>query len=297
VSVIIPAHNEAALLPRCLRSLVAQDFDGVMRVVVVDNGSHDGTDQVASLWASQLADAGHEVVILKLERGNKSEALNAGDALAVGKCFIYLDADVELSPGCVRAVLEMMEEPGVEMCAPRLVVARSRAWVTRRYARVWTSLPWVSEDAIGGGFYAVSAEARRRWGRFPDVLAEDTFVQAQFRRCERRIADSASFVIHLPDGWSDLLRIRTRWLSGVRQLRNDVGGDWGRAAFPLRSRVKALLRRPGLWPDLPLYALVNLLARWRARRRVTLGTQIWERGRPQIEAMDDSELAPAGPRE
>lgn len=297
VSVIVPAHNEAALLPRCLRSLLEQKFEGVMRLIVVDNGSQDGTAEIAAAWAARLADAGHEAVVLKLERGNKSEALNAGDALAAGKCYIYLDADVELSAGCVRAVLEAMDEPGVQMCAPRLVVARSKAWVTRRYARVWTNLPWVSDDAIGGGFYAVTPEGRRRWGRFPDVLAEDTFVQAQFRKCERRIAKSAHFVIRLPDGWSDLLRIRTRWLSGVRQLRPDVGGEWGRSAFPLGGRIKAILRRPGLWPDLPLYALVNLCARWRARRRVVLGTQIWERGRPEIESIDDSELAHAGPHD
>ena len=296
-SVVVPAHNEAALLPRCLRSVLHQDIDGVMRVIVVDNGSYDGTAEVASEWARHLADAGHEAFVLKLERGNKSEALNAGDALVEGKCFVYLDADVELSPGCLRAVLEAMDEPGVEMVAPRLVVARSRAWATRRYARVWTNLPWVAEDAIGGGFYAVTPEGRRRWGRFPDVLAEDTFVQAQFRRCERRVASSAHFVIRLPDGLSDLLRIRTRWLSGVRQLRPGVGGEWGRSAFPLPGRIKAILRRPGLWPDLPLYALVNVWARLRARRRVRLGTQIWERGRPSLDAIEDSELAAAGPQD
>jgi glycosyltransferase involved in cell wall biosynthesis len=296
VSVIVPAHNEAALLPRCLRSLLAQDFDDVMRLIVVDNGSKDGTAEVAGAWAGPFADAGHEIVILKLERGNKSEALNAGDAFAVGKCLVYLDADVELSPRCISEVVDAMSEAGVEMCAPRLQVARSRAWVTRRYARVWTSLPWVRDDAIGGGFYAVSAEGRRRWERFPDVLAEDTFVQSQFRRCERRVVPAAHFLIHLPDGWSDLVRIRTRWLSGVRQLRRQ-GGEWGRAAFPFSRRIKILLGRPALWPDLPLYVLVNICARWRARRREALGTRIWERGRPAIHDTEDPELAPIGPHD
>lgn len=293
VSVIVPAHNEAALLPRCLRSVLLQDFDGVMRVIVGDNGSNDQTAEVAVAWAARLAEAGHEAVVLKLKRGNKSEALNACDALAAGDCLIYLDADVELSPKCVRAVIEAMAEPGVLMCAPRLLAAPSRAWVTRRYARVWTNLPWVSQDAIGGGIYAVTAAGRRRWGRFPDILAEDTFVQAQFRKCERRVTTAAHFVIRLPEGWSDLLRVRTRWLSGVRQLRPNVPGEWGRAAFPLRGRIKALLCRPALWPDLPLYVLVNLCARWRARRRVALGTQIWERARPAVDQLDEdySELA------
>lgn len=301
VSVVIPAHNEAAVLPRCLLSVLRQQGAGVMRVIVVDNGSTDGTADVAAAWAGRFAAAGHEFLVLALPWGNKSAALNAGDAATVDDaCRIYLDADVEISPGCVAGVVAAMAEgTGVEMCAPRMRVAPSHAWVTRRYARVWTGLPWVSDDAIGGGFYAVSPRGRRRWGRFPDLLAEDAFVQAQFRRVERRVLRNEHFLIRLPDGWADLVRLRTRWLSGNRELARQTSGEWGRRAYPVRRRIGMLLTRPRLWPDLPLYALVNGVAVWRSRSRVAIGTRVWERCRPAAGAAglnDDAELASLGPQ-
>jgi len=260
----------------------------VIRVIVIDNGSTDHTADVASFWTPRFATAGHEMLVLSLPRANKSAALNAGDAAAEGVNGprIYLDADVELSPGCIAAVSKTLAEGGrVGMCCPRLRVARARSWSTRTYAQVWTRLPWVVEDAIGGGFYAVSAEGRRRWDRFPDLLAEDVFVQSRFRRQERRVLHGESFVIRLPEGLPDLVRIRTRWISGNRQVSRQHAGEWGRHAYPLGGRLKVVLTTPSLWSGLPFYLLVNLIAHWRARRREKLGTRIWERGRPEPEAM------------
>ncbi len=293
--VIIPAHNEAAVLPRCLAALLNQKITQVMRVVVVDNGSDDQTAEVASFWAPRFGAAGHEMLVLSLGRANKSAALNAGDAAArdVPGPRIYLDADVELSTGCIAAVSKALSEDArLGMCCPRLRVARSRTWSTRTYARVWTRLPWVVEDAIGGGFYAVSAQGRCRWEQFPDLLAEDAFVQSRFARHERRVIQGETFVIRLPEGFTDLVRIRTRWISGNRQLAKQDCGEWGRRAFPWRGRVRVLLTSPGLWADLPFYFLVNAIAHWKARRREKIGTRVWERGRPEFFA-DDEDVSAA----
>ncbi len=257
-----------------------------MRVIVVDNGSVDHTSDVASHWAPRFQGAGHEMLVLHLDRPNKSAALNAGDAAArdIPGPRIYVDADVELSPGCVAAVFRTLTDNlRVGMCCPRLRVARSKTWSTRTYANVWTRLPWVVEDAIGGGFYAVSSEGRRRWQEFPDLLAEDVFVQSRFRRDERQVLAAETFVIRLPEGFSDLVRIRTRWISGNRELSRQHTGEWGRRAFSLRFRLKTVLKTPRIWPGLPFYMLVNLLAHYRARRREKIGTEIWERGRPSVE--------------
>jgi glycosyltransferase involved in cell wall biosynthesis len=265
-----------------------------MRLVISDNGSADDTVDLARTWGERFASAGHEVIVLHLPEGNKCAALNAADAAADDLPRIYLDADVELSPGCVAEVVAALADArDVGMCCPRMRIARSRSWVTRRYARVWGGLPWVRDDAIGGGFYAVSAAGRRRWGRFPDLLAEDSFVQAQFRRSERRVLSHCHFEIGLPEGFGDLLKVRTRQFSGNRQLARQCGGEWGRAAYPLARRVRFLLTTPSLWPDLPLYFFLNGLARHRARRREAVGTRIWERARPAaaVHDADDAELA------
>jgi glycosyltransferase involved in cell wall biosynthesis len=268
-----------------------------MRLVIADNGSTDGTVDLASTWAGRFEEAGHEAWVLHLPCGNKCAALNAADVVVEGLPRIYLDADVELTTNnCVSEVLATFEEDsGVLMCSPQLRIAPCDTWVTRHWGRVWTQLPWVCNDAIGGGFYAVSPEGRRRWGRFPDLLSEDSFVQAQFRRHERRVLRSCHFLIRLPDGLRDLLTIRTRQLSGNRQLARQITGDWGRASFPLARRLQFIMSAPGLWPDLPLYFLVNACAHWRARRREALGTSVWERASTRDarhpDDADEAELA------
>jgi glycosyltransferase involved in cell wall biosynthesis len=306
ISVLIPAHNESAYLPRSLQSLLNQSLTQVMRVIVIDNGSHDGTAEVAAQWLPRFEAAGHEMFVLQLPHGNKPAALNAGDAAAVpDRSRVYLDADVELSPGCIARVADVLTEASpasaegstVWMCCPRMRVGPSKSWATRTYARVWTGLPWVNDDAIGGGFYAVSAQGRRRWDRFPDIIAEDVFVQSQFLKHERRVLPDQHFLIYLPDGVSDLIHVRTRWVRGNRELSRLKDGEWGRAAFPFRRRIALLLQTPALWLGLPLYFFVNLSALSRARRRDRVGTAMWERGRPHPDPTlsTDSTLAPISP--
>ena len=296
VSVLIPAHNEAAFIPLCLKSLVRQNLSQVMRVIVIDNGSTDNTAEVASQWAPQFTAAGHELIVLHLPKGNKPAALNAGEILAVPDSpRVYLDADVQLSPGCIAKIVQTLgQDPSIWMCCPVMRVSPSKSWVTRTYARTWTGLPWVNGDAIGGGFYAVSAEGRKRWDRFPNIVAEDVFVQSQFRKDERRVVADEYFEIPLPDGLADLIQVRTRWVRGNQELSRLRSGEWGRAAFPFRHRIKMLLSSPHLWSGLPLYFFVNAAALINARRRNRLGTKFWERRRPEPQSVDkDPAFAPA----
>lgn len=282
VSIIIPAHDEALALPGCLQSLLNQDCAGSMQVIVVDNGSSDGTSEVARQWEIKFEKRGHELVVLRLEKGNKPAALNAGDAAASGACRIYLDADTEISPNCISSIVAaLVRTSAVGLCCARMQVAPARSWVTRRYGRVWSNLPWVCQDVIGAGLYAVSAIGRRRWGEFPDVIADDMWAQAQFEPHERKVIGEATFVVRLPEGFGNLVNVRTRWVRGNREVARRLNGDRSRLAFPLPGRILALLVRPSLWPDLPLYFAVNAYALWRAKRRQAIGTGQWERGRPR----------------
>ena len=281
VSIIIPARDEALALPGCLQSLLNQDYGASMRVIVVDNGSSDGTPDAAREWKEKFEAAGHELMVLRLEKGNKPAALNAGDAASIGSCRIYLDADTELSSNCVSSIVATLNrESAVGLCCARIQVAPARSWVTRRYARVWSRLPWVRDDVIGAGLYAVSVVGRGRWGNFPDLIADDMWAQAQFLRHERQVIPDASFIVRLPEGFRNLVNVRTRWVRGNREVARQVNGNRGRLAFPLPGRIKALLARPSLWIDLPLYFMVNACALWQAKRRETVGTTHWERGRP-----------------
>jgi len=99
ISVIIPAHNEAAFLPRVVQAVLAQQPAGAeLEVIVVDDSSTDGTAEAARA-------AGARVLALPGPAGNPAAARNRGAAAASGDPLIFLDADCIPADGWLAAIL------------------------------------------------------------------------------------------------------------------------------------------------------------------------------------------------
>ena len=104
LTIVIPAKNEAKMLPRLLESLCRQDYEGMAetRVLVADAGSSDGTRELALGFCDRL---NVEVV----PGGLPSVGRNAGARLAATKYLLFLDADVELpEPTLLRRAMWRM---------------------------------------------------------------------------------------------------------------------------------------------------------------------------------------------
>jgi glycosyltransferase involved in cell wall biosynthesis len=98
VSVIIPAHNEASFIPRVVRAVLAQGRPDVeLEVIVVDDGSTDGTGDAARLAGAR--------VLTAMPGGNPAAARNQGAAAAAGDPLIFLDADCIPAAGWLDAIL------------------------------------------------------------------------------------------------------------------------------------------------------------------------------------------------
>ena len=98
VSVVIPAYNAASTIARCLASVRAQDYVD-LEVIVVDDGSEDGTAEIA-----KKADGVH--VLIQPNAGPAS-ARNRGIAAASGEWIAFLDSDEEwLDPRKLSAQME-----------------------------------------------------------------------------------------------------------------------------------------------------------------------------------------------
>jgi GT2 family glycosyltransferase len=97
ISVIVPVRNGARSIPALLRSLDAQTLarEG-FEVIVVDNGSTDGTAKVA---------ADHGARVLREAVANRSRARNRGAAEATASVFAFTDADCVAAPGWLEALL------------------------------------------------------------------------------------------------------------------------------------------------------------------------------------------------
>ena len=128
VSAIVPARNEAAVLPATLPALLAQE--GVqLTVTVVDDDSSDGTAEVARETA-KAAVGGHRFRLVEAQPRplgwvGKVHALAEGvRATESTEWWLFTDADIRLRQGAVRALLLKAEEGGYDLVS---VMARLHA--------------------------------------------------------------------------------------------------------------------------------------------------------------------------
>ncbi len=117
VSVVVPAHNAARTLSACLDSVYAQTHRP-HQVIVVDDGSTDGTARIAAAHAARVAEAqaaggapgGPPCTLIRLSPNRGvSAARNAGIAAATGEVLFFLDSDEALTPDSVANALEILE--------------------------------------------------------------------------------------------------------------------------------------------------------------------------------------------
>lgn len=106
VSVVVPAYNEAGRIGAVLRPIVASSL--IDEVIVVDDGSDDGTAEEASAFPVR--------VIRLPENCGKAAALDAGVSSAKNDVFLFLDADlVGLRTEHVDALIRAYRERGLDM--------------------------------------------------------------------------------------------------------------------------------------------------------------------------------------
>jgi hopene-associated glycosyltransferase HpnB len=113
VVAVIPARNEAAVLPATLPTLLAQEYPGALRVLLVDDQSSDGTAEVATALASQAAGAGLRVVAGAPPPGGwagKVWAMEQGRRAAGQAAYLlFTDADIAYRPGTLTALVSAAE--------------------------------------------------------------------------------------------------------------------------------------------------------------------------------------------
>jgi hypothetical protein len=142
------------------------------------------------------------------------------------------------------------------------------------------ALPFVRDGMMAAGVYAVSEAGRARFGRFPDIIADDGFCRLQFTPEERiEVADAVSHV-SAPSRFSDLVKIRTRSRLGVHQLQARYPELFAaeRRAKRYGHTIGHVLRRPELYVPAVPFVAVSVISRLRAARQKRAGgNYVWER--------------------
>jgi glycosyltransferase involved in cell wall biosynthesis len=272
-SVVIPAHDEAAVIDRALDALRADPAWDDLEVLVVCNGCHDDT-------AARARSHGAQVV--ETEVASKSSALDLGDRNATVFPRLYLDADVAVGPGAVTALLDCLDASGAP--AASLTVrfdAPGAGRFARWYLRVWSASPHFGPGHLGAGLYALSESGRARFGRFPtDAVSDDLFVMRRFAPGERATADGW-FAPLAPATVGDIVRVRRRQLRARWALARQVEEGELVAVEPVEDGRRWLVRlagQPTWWPALATFVAVTAWVEATARvheRRSAPAT--WER--------------------
>mgnify|MGYP001502956578 CR=1 FL=1 len=172
VSIIIPAYNEAERIGTTLRSLV-QSGSWFDELIVVDDGSGDGTSSIAKQWTDQ-------VVRLEENRG-KGYALTLGSSIAKGDLLLFLDADLEKTAALAKRLLPPIAENRVEMTVAILpptrksgfgLVKRLARWGIYRKTGVLLQAPLSGQRAIRKDVFQASSPAEQGFGFEVDLTVK-----------------------------------------------------------------------------------------------------------------------------
>ena len=109
VSFVIPAHNEAATIEEVLRRVAELPLDS--QIIVVDDGSTDGTNAVVRAWM----DCNGDSLLLTQENRGKGAAVRAAAEHIDGDIVVIQDADMEYDPIDVPALIEPIERGAADV--------------------------------------------------------------------------------------------------------------------------------------------------------------------------------------
>ncbi|GAA1333474.1 glycosyltransferase [Catellatospora bangladeshensis] len=223
VSVVVPAFNEAANIVATVRSITASEHPAEVEVVVVDDGSTDGTgDLVAALGLPGVR-------VHRQGNAGKPAALNAGIALARHDVLVLVDGDTVFGADTVSAVVRPLGEDGVGAVSGNVKVANRRGlfgrWQHLEYC-AGSNLDRQILNALGclptipGAIGAFRRSALDEVGGISaDTLAEDTDVTMAITRAGWRVVyePGARAWTEVPTGVRGLYKQRCRWSYGTFQ--------------------------------------------------------------------------------
>lgn len=190
VSFVVPTRNSARTIEACLRSIREQRYPE-MELVVVDNGSQDGTVEIAKEYATRLLLAGPE----------RSRQRNLGAEASSGRFLVFVDSDMVLPPSLAREVVDGFS------------------------AAQGLGALILPERSIGDGFWArCRILEKQMYVGDPDVEAARAFRRAAFM-----CAGGYDEQLHAGEDWD--LSERVAAISGVGRTSSFIVHDEGRLSL------------------------------------------------------------------
>jgi cellulose synthase/poly-beta-1,6-N-acetylglucosamine synthase-like glycosyltransferase/peptidoglycan/xylan/chitin deacetylase (PgdA/CDA1 family)/spore germination protein YaaH len=251
VSVLIAAYNEEKVIAATLRAVLASDHSGPMEILVVDDGSRDGT----SAEVEKIAQQDLRVRLARQTNRGKAVALQRGLALLGHEFVVFLDADTHLQKDTLRHLVRPLQNEKVVAVSGHAKVGNLRSFIARCQSLEYTcgfNLDrraydrWNCITVVPGAISAIRRSAIARAGGLSlDTLAEDTDLTLALHKGENRIVyvPAAIAWTEAPETLRTLARQRFRWAYGTLQCL------WKHREKVFNRRYRALgwFSLPSVW--------------------------------------------------
>ncbi len=189
VAVVVPARNEATVLPSTLPTLLSQDYPGHLTVVVVDDSSTDGTSDVAAELGARSGSCEVSVVTaLPLPDGwaGKVWAMHTGatsDPVRSCDYVLFTDADIAHPPDLLQRLVSQAGQRDLDLASvmaqlqavspfERLLVPAFVYFFGLLYPFRWSNDPEQKTAAAAGGCVLVRRRLFERIGGFAPIRGE-----------------------------------------------------------------------------------------------------------------------------
>lgn len=266
ISFLMPAYNAADTVGAAIGSVLGLRGDCEKRIIVVDDGSTDGTCDVAESYRRRHP--GLIDLIVQPNRG-ESAALNAALARADGEYIALFEADVEAAPGWLERLLPEFEDERVMGAGGRLLTPADSNWIERIAGydvdRKFASQPKYARH-ITSANAVYRAEAFRRFGPFDETLYNsclDADVNQRITEAGYKlvyVADAAAYH-HYKDSLGAYLKRNYLYARYRPHLRGDIfkSDIWIRAQVAGAALLLASLAAAPWIPALPLLMLALVI--------------------------------------
>ncbi len=180
ISVVIPTLNEEAVIGRCLESLARQTFPHQsFEVIVVDNGSRDGTVDLALGFRESL-----RLRVLSRKGVPASALRNLGAEAAAGHSLAFLDADCIAGPDWLARAMPVLRTAGCGVIGASYTIPDGSSWVARTWYGHMRTERQGPVSYVPAGTMLISRKTFLALGGFDETIA--TSEDCEF--CQRAAA-------------------------------------------------------------------------------------------------------------
>lgn len=191
LSVVIPVYNNKEKIKKCIESVVNQKTEYSMQLILIDDGSTDGSGDEIDKIAAETKKDGLSIVIEHQRNAGAAAARNRGLEIADGEYLMFVDSDDYLIEGIVQTSLDKLKEEGADIVQMQYYICNGGLLIKPEYLTAGTYTRYADMCKYAPGFSMMKIYKRELFKEteFPvGYWFEDSVIHLNiYPRCKKMI--------------------------------------------------------------------------------------------------------------